>query len=1059
MARAFDPDLAWSMGDGACDVSMKYPPALLAISIGAASLALTVCDGHKESSGPPRPVEPRLAGSGYAPCRPDPKPGDLVPEPRCAEVKRPDLAPPSRAQRGPSDHDPSIVALLARGDEASVDRAVRTLERSAAEKPKDAITLSQLAAAHVVRAQRQDEPYDLVLALGAADRAVAADPALLEARFNRALTLELLFLRQEAEAAWSDYLELDSSSPWAEEAERRRADLNAPVHMTSWETERVRLDRTMDEKGIREIVRRHPQAAREHAEIELLGRWSDASAKGDAAVAARIASTLRLLGDALVAVNGDHLVRDTAAVLEQSTGKRRDLLVQGHAAFRDGYRLYKQYETEKALEKMEAARASLESAGSPFALRAVFYRASSKHRMDRYAEAVEELRRLVRRLPADRYPALRAHVGWVQGLSLGSSGRSMEAVRSWQEALSLFEKLGEEQNASAVRSMLTEILEELGASREAWAHGYRALKSSHALGGVVAARAFGRAADAVLQEGFPAVAIYFQDEAVRQALPSGNPVLLADALCWRAQMRGRIGDRAGALDDLEQARKAIGDKTDAAVSRQTLAQIAMIQGELAADPSEAVALLTSALDHYRQTDHPLLARAAYTARARAYRQIGEDGLAEADLQAGLRASEILGEDLSQEEIRLTYLNRTDELFDEMIDLQVAAKKRPDLAFFYADRARTRVLPTLWSGKGETSRILRNLPQPLPWEEILQGLPVDTTLVQFSVLEDRLLIWLVRQGRMQFLDSPVSLQQLERLARVGSEEDALSDLFDLLVRPWHGEVPTGDSLVFIPDKVLHAVPFSALRDRNTGRYLVEDHRITVAPSATLYLNALSRDRRFRERREGLQALVVGDPAFDRGLFNLTDLDAARAEAGAVAGLYPGSDLLVGEQADVKRFLALAPTARRIHFAGHAVVNDRNPLLSMLLFTPHKGDAGALYARDVYQLDLESTELVVLSACSTAALPRAGSEGVTNLARAFLAAGVPSVVASLWEVDDRLTARLSESFHRSLLAHGDPATALREAQLALLHDPDEMTRSPRTWGAFAVFGGSARKPFHP
>lgn len=1044
---------------------MKYPPALLAISIGAASLALTACGGRRESSGPPRAVEPRLSGSDYAPCRPDPKPDDLVPEPRCAELKLPDLAPASRAQRGSSDRDraPAILALLARGDAASVDRVVRELERSAAEKPKDApkdaIVLSQLAAAYVVRAQRQDEPYDLVLALGAADRAVAADPALQEARFNRALTLELLFLHREAEAAWSEYLALDPSSPWAAEAEKRKAALSVDHRATSWDAERGRLDRTTDAKGIREIVRRHPQAAREHAEIELLGRWSDASAKGNAAEAARILHTLRLLGDALAAVNGEHLVRDTAAVLEQATGKRRDLLVQGHAAFRDGYWLYKQYETGKALEKMEAAHESLASAGSPFALRAAFYHASSKHRMDRYAEAVEELRRLARRLPAGRYPALRAHVGWVQGLSLGSSGRSMEAVHSWQEAHSLFEKLGEEQNASVVRSMLTEILEELGASREAWTHGYRALKSSHALGGVGAARAFGRAADAVLQEGFPVVAIYFQDEAVRHALPSGDPVLLTDALCWRAQMRGRIGDQDGALDDLAQARNAIMGKTDAAVSRQTLAQIAMIQGELATNPSEAVSLLTSALDLYRQTDHPLLARAAYTARARAYRRLGEDGLAEADLQAGLRASEILGEDLSQEEIRLAYLNRTDELFDEMIALQIAEKKRPDLAFFYADRARTRVLPTLQSGKGETSRILRSLPQPLPWEEIIEGLPAETTLVQFSVLEDRLFIWLVRQGRMKFLHSRVSLRQLEGLARVRFREDALSDLFDLLARPWHGEVPTGESLVFIPDKVLHAVPFSALRDRHTGRYLVEDHRITVAPSATLYLNALSRDRRFREGREGLKALVVGDPAFDRTMFDLTDLDAARVEAGAVAGLYPGSDFLVGEWADVNRFLALAPAARRIHFAGHAVVNDHNPLLSMLLFTPDDGNAGALYARDVYQLDLENTELVVLSACSTAALPRAGSEGVTNLARAFLAAGVPSVVASLWEVDDRLTAKLSEAFHRSLLAHGDPATALREAQLALLHDPDEITRSPRTWGAFEVFGGSAQKPFHP
>ncbi len=1037
---------------------MKYPPALLAISIGAASLALTACGG-RESSGPPRSVESRLSGSGYAPCRLDPKPDDLVPEPRCAEFQ---------ARQGSSDRDsgPSIVELLARRDEDSVDRAVRTLERSAAEKPKDAVVLSQLAAAYVVRAQRQDEPYDLVLALGAADRAVAADPALQEARFNRALTLELLFLHWEAEVAWSEYLALDPSSPWAEEAERRKAALRVAGRVASWDAERLRLDRTTDEKAIREIVSSHPQSTREHAELELLGRWSDASNKGNAAEAGRIARTLRLLGDALAAVNGEHLVRDTVAVLEQAAGdrKRWELLVQGHGAFRNGYRLYKEYDNEKALERMEAARISLERAGSPFAIRAAFFHACVKHKMDRYAEASQELRRLESRLPAGRYPALQAHVGWVQGLSLGSSGRSMEAVRSWKEALTLFDKTGEKQNASAVRALLTQLLEELGASREAWAHGYRALRSSHTLGGDSAASAFGRAADAVLQEGLPVVAIYFQDEAVRQAFPSGDPVLLADALFWRAQMRGQIGDRAGAMDDLAQARKAIGGAKDPSVRRQTLAQIAMVEGELADDPRAAITLLTSALDVYRQTDHPLLARAAYTARARAYRRLGEDGLAEADLQAGLRASEILGEDLSQEEIRLAFLNRTDHLFDEMIELQVTAKNRPDRAFFYADRARTRVLPALQNGQREASRILRNLPQPLPWEEIVEGLPADATLVQFSVLEDRLLIWLVRQGSMQFLDSPVSLPQLEKLARsVRSRESALFALFDLLVRPWYGEVRAGESLVFVPDKILHAVPFSALRDRRTGRYLVEDHRITLAPSATLYLNALSRDRRFRERSEGgLKALVVGDPAFDRSMFNdLSDLSAARAEGAAVASLYPGSDFLVGEQVDVESFLALAPAARRIHFAGHAVVNDRNPLLSMLVFASNgeMGDAGALYARDIYQLDLDKTELVVLSACSTAALPRADSEGVTNLARAFLAAGVPSVVASLWEVDDRLTAKLSEAFHRSLLAYGDPASALRDAQLSLLHDSDEMTRSPRNWGAFEVFGGSTKKYFHP
>jgi CHAT domain-containing protein len=84
---------------------------------------------------------------------------------------------------------------------------------------------------------------------------------------------------------------------------------------------------------------------------------------------------------------------------------------------------------------------------------------------------------------------------------------------------------------------------------------------------------------------------------------------------------------------------------------------------------------------------------------------------------------------------------------------------------------------------------------------------------------------------------------------------------------------------------------------------------------------------------------------------------------------------------------------------------------------------------------------------------GSEGATSLARAFLAAGVPTVIASLWDVGDRPTATLSDAFHRNLLAGDDPEEALRKAQLAMLHGGDEAGRSPAAWGAFEVFGASA------
>lgn len=99
-----------------------------------------------------------------------------------------------------------------------------------------------------------------------------------------------------------------------------------------------------------------------------------------------------------------------------------------------------------------------------------------------------------------------------------------------------------------------------------------------------------------------------------------------------------------------------------------------------------------------------------------------------------------------------------------------------------------------------------------------------------------------------------------------------------------------------------------------------------------------------------------------------------------------------------------------------------------------------------MQLGATRLVVLSACSTAAGRLSASEGATSLARSFLAAGVPAVVASLWDVDDLAASRLLVKFHRRIRAGDDPVKALRTVQLSELG-----TAPPAEWAAFQLIGG--------
>jgi len=116
-------------------------------------------------------------------------------------------------------------------------------------------------------------------------------------------------------------------------------------------------------------------------------------------------------------------------------------------------------------------------------------------------------------------------------------------------------------------------------------------------------------------------------------------------------------------------------------------------------------------------------------------------------------------------------------------------------------------------------------------------------------------------------------------------------------------------------------------------------------------------------------------------------------------------------------------------------------------------GLWQAREIRQTRLNA-DLVVLSACETGTGRLAGEEGIMNLARAFLAAGAKSVVASLWAVEDRATATLMEYFYDHFAAGVQVREALRQAQLDFIRDFGEKAQ-PYYWAGFEVIGDGTRR----
>ena len=341
-------------------------------------------------------------------------------------------------------------------------------------------------------------------------------------------------------------------------------------------------------------------------------------------------------------------------------------------------------------------------------------------------------------------------------------------------------------------------------------------------------------------------------------------------------------------------------------------------------------------------------------------------------------------------------------------------------------------------------------------------PLGLALVYYVALDERLLVWALTRERSDFIERSLPAAELSRLVaanRAALEERAplqvvrrtAARLHDELVRPLIPFIASQRALIFIPDGVLQTVAFAGLWNRQTHRYLVEDHLLGVAPSGTVFVRA-SKAASW-PHAERVRALVVGNPRFDRHVWSGPDLPGAEAEATEVAGLYDRSELLTGDRATKAAFLDAISASSVVHYAGHAFASTDAPTATRLLLAadPQAGDSGATYVHELAQHGLPRTRVVVLAACRTAAGSVSRVEGTMSLGRPFLAAGVPTVVASLWDIDDTISRRFFISFHRALLLERDPVLALRTAQIALLSSGDASLSHPANWAAFISLGG--------
>ena len=269
------------------------------------------------------------------------------------------------------------------------------------------------------------------------------------------------------------------------------------------------------------------------------------------------------------------------------------------------------------------------------------------------------------------------------------------------------------------------------------------------------------------------------------------------------------------------------------------------------------------------------------------------------------------------------------------------------------------------------------------------------------------------------------------------------------------------IIVVPDGPLHRLPFDALRSSD-GRFLVERYALGAAPSASALLTLWARPRpsstlpvrllAFGDAavapvaRDTADAATAGFVTAARAAGALERLAGAAREARLVARYAPVAEVRLGRDASAAFLKHTDLRAYSVlHFATHAVVDERSVARTALALAPGNGESGFVGASDLAALRL-GADLIVLSACRSAGGVVVGGEGMQGLTAPLLAAGARSLVATHWRIEDQEVVPFVDAFYAALATGQTVAEALRTAKLRMLQEG----RPPRVWAAFAVIG---------
>lgn len=925
-----------------------------------------------------------------------------------------------------SSHSPEAgrragAALLLAGE---ADQALRVLNEAlgratsesevlaAVRRSDDARLLTDFSAAALERSSARNDGRGLLLAFEAADRAwhLTASPS---AGWNRALAAERLGALRLAARSWEQAMAVESSPDWSREGDRKRAAARAQAVAPLEESREIYIHREL----IRHVMvtlqrgvgnRQTPREIRPRVETD------------------------------------DPLFVDTdVALAEISTTAQSRRLMRALQSYTRGRSAFENDDLKTALDAFELAEREFDALHMPLVLLARDQRIRCQCSVA-HAGCLDNMRAFRAELVASgRYPWMAARAAYGVGQALYRQGRIYEAAEWLQRAATEYEDVRDWAAEGFTHTPLANVFSAAGETDLALSHHLAALRQRGQTAGDRRRRQLEDAVLFMLRYGYLATAELLLMEMEGTPATQAGHVMEATL---RGTLAARRGDLRGADFQFQRAHALLASVEDPTARADVQQPLAIAEAAAQPKQSGSIAELDAAIARHQDSAYSVWMPLLLLERGSAYERKGEPLLAENDFMQAIGILERREPRIDQTMTGLGIASERGSPFDRAIRMFLKQGRGVD-ALSIAQRSAGLRISSLYARSAGLRDSFHEAREPgaiATIADIRAVLPSHGAAIAYHLLSDELITWIITGKDVRIVRRRVRATDLVALgeglrqcaARPGCHDDsAIERVSGILLRDWIERIPREATLLIQPPAELQGVPFSMLQTIGHESLLVRNP-LSTAPT----LRAFVRAKRLDDERSGeVSGFFAAAPRPGAGR---DPLPLALSEVTRASRLYAVA--MVDTHVTRERFLARAPSFSIVHFAGHVVVNDEQPLLSALLFDEsEEGARAVLYVHELRASSFARARLVVLSGCETGRSPRP----MMSVANALLSQSVPSVVYTLWPVSDEAAETFAVAFHQGLAAGRTRAEAVREAQITLFRKaPGE----PEAWAPFALAG---------